>query len=728
MAAGANTTGAVQEGAWQAFRQNLVRFDRSKLAPSVAVRNTIGFAFPLVLGFALGYSNAGLVAAIGALNVSSSDKTDPYLARARRMIAASGLVGVAVFIGSLCGGYDPLAVLVAGIWAFIAGIVVALGSTAADVGMMSLVTLVVFEARQNTPEVALYLGLLALGGGLLQTMTTMILWPLRRYAPERRILAQLFWELARASASPLPATEAPPASDESLQANDAIKTMRGDHSAEADRYRSILNQAERLRLSLLALRRVRARLRREDSERDAVKLLNSYFEIVPFLLNAVGDCLNGGQVPAGVEQRIRGLQELSDAMRQIEPARDARAEATPGDARRQMDAMAGQIRAALDLASHATPKGLKDFDRTEERKPWTLRLSGVLATLGANLNFHSAAFRHALRLAVCVAFGDAVGRGLGLQRSYWLPMTIAIVLKPDFSATFSRGVLRLVGTGVGLLLATELFHALPSYAAYHITVVIGMVLIMRWLGPGNYGLLVVAVTAMIVFMIALVGVSPRQVMAARAWNTALGGLISLLAYWLWPTWEREHVREVLASLLDSYREYFRALRSSYKEQSTGAGEDLDRTRVASRLARSNAEASVDRMAGEPGVTQERLHFAYGFLAGSHRLAHAMMSLEAGLSASARAPARAAFPSFADDLETTLSHLAAALRGSPLRKDDLPDLRESHSRLVHSGDGRTDRYALVNVETDRITNSLNTLSELVLGWTGSRSESPQNVLS
>src|SRR5204862_416196 len=59
--------------------------------------------------------------------------------------------------------------------------------------------------------------------------------------------------------------------------------------------------------------------------------------------------------------------------------------------------------------------------------------------------------------------------------------------------------------------------------------------------------------------------------------------------------------------------------------------------------------------------------------------------------------------------------ARALRGSPITRADLPDLREDHHALVQSGDSLTERYALVNVETDRITNSLNTLSEDVLRW-------------
>ena len=103
------------------------------------------------------------------------------------------------------------------------------------------------------------------------------------------------------------------------------------------------------------------------------------------------------------------------------------------------------------------------------------------------------------------------------------------------------------------------------------------------------------------------------------------------------------------------------------------------------------------------------------LASSRRLTHAMMALEAGLARSRPAPARPAFRRLADHIELTLYYLAAALRGSTLTRNDLPDLREDHHALVASGDSAGERYALVNVETDRITNSLNTLSEEVLRW-------------
>ena len=53
------------------------------------------------------------------------------------MLAASALVGLAVFAGAVCGNYHVLAVPAAGAWAFAAGMLVALSTTAADLGIIT---------------------------------------------------------------------------------------------------------------------------------------------------------------------------------------------------------------------------------------------------------------------------------------------------------------------------------------------------------------------------------------------------------------------------------------------------------------------------------------------------------------------------------------------------------------------------------------------------------------
>ena len=128
--------------------------------------------------------------------------------------------------------------------------------------------------------------------------------------------------------------------------------------------------------------------------------------------------------------------------------------------------------------------------------------------MSANLNLNSTAFRHAVRLSVCVFLGDLLGRSYGLRRSYWLPMTIAIVLKPDFTTTFSRGVLRVGGTMIGLVLATALFHLLhPALAAEVLLLGAFMFFAFRCFGSANYGIFATLVTGLVVLLFAVAGVA-----------------------------------------------------------------------------------------------------------------------------------------------------------------------------------------------------------------------------
>jgi uncharacterized membrane protein YccC len=231
--------------------------------------------------------------------------------------------------------------------------------------------------------------------------------------------------------------------------------------------------------------------------------------------------------------------------------------------------------------------------------------------------------------------------------------------------------------------------------------------LMRWAGGANYGVLVTALTALVVFLFALSGLPPGEVMTARALNTVAGGAIALTAYRLWPTWERTRIREALAEVLDAYRHYFQAVRDAYLQPEQTA--DLLRVRQAGRLARTNLEASVARLASEPGVDAAQLTLLETILANSHRYIHATMAMEAGLVRSRPAPARPAFREFANAVDATLYFLSAYLRGSPAESSDLPDLRALHEVLVRSGGAGNERYELVNVEADRMVNSVNSLA-------------------
>ncbi len=692
------------------YWQILFRFEADKIAPWTGLRNAIGVVLALVAGALAGSPPDALVMAVGALNTAYSDGRDPYGQRARRMFATSLLCGVAVFAGGLVAGHHAGAIVVAAAMAVGTGMMVALGTTPADVGMIALVTFLVFSSRVMAPADAAFSGLLAVWGGLVQAALGIAFWPVYRYRNERRALADLYRELGRAAEVAAPAGEAPPASVQSTRAQEALRALEQDRSVEAERYVALLRQGERIRLTLLVLARLRWRMAQVGEEHAAT--VDRALGLAAGLLGFITEVLSGRRENAEGTS-FDALNAISEQLRRARASAESdERQALLMDARSQIDALSGQLRATLDLATHATPEGLSTFARAEAGRPWWLRLRSAVAVLRANINWRSGAFRHAVRLAVCVMLGITIGRMLDVQRSYWIPMTVAIVLKPDFSSTFSRGVLRILGTLIGLAVATGLFHVLAPSPPVLIGLIGVFAFVLRCFGAANYGIFAAAITALIVLLFADTGVAPQAVIAARGWNTLAGGIIALAAYAAWPTWERTQVRELFARLLEAYRRYFQLVRGAYLASSPEQWRDLDRARLAARLARSNLEASVSRLMGEPGGDTERAIWPSA-LSTAHRFIHAVMALEAGLITSPTVPARAEFRSFADEVDRTLYFLAAALRGSKVMPTDFPDLRESYHSLIRAGDAHVQRYALVNTEADRITNSLNTLREDVL---------------
>ena len=69
------------------------------------------------------------------------------------------------------------------------------------------------------------------------------------------------------------------------------------------------------------------------------------------------------------------------------------------------------------------------------------------------------------------------------------------------------------------------------------------------------------------------------------------------------------------------------------------------------------------------------------------------------------------------LEKTLALLSSTLRGVREPSKDFPNLREEHRLMVQARTSEANsalaRFDAINVETDRITNSVNTLAEQIM---------------
>ena len=382
---------------WRAFARLLTQFDRTKLEPAIALRNAVGVVVPLAIGVAVGMPLGGVAVASGALQVAYSDGHDPYSQRGFRMLMATLLCSMAVVVGGLSGRIPPLAALAVVLWGFAAGLVVVLGASAESVGVVSLVMLIIYAAQALSVERAVNAGLLALFGGLVQTAFSIALWPLARHEPERRALAKLYSELSQSALAALNSGQAPLSTIEITLAQEALRRLGNDRGDESQRLWSLLNQAERIRLSVLTLRRLHNRIARQSEQSQGLQIVSHFLQHTANLLDVIASTLVTHKTLSSAVPALTELQKLIEQYRSLEHSSES---AFPGAVRltmrRQLDAVAGQLRAAYSIA---TNRQLSDpqIAPAEVVSDLRSRARENLAKLRANLSLQAPAFRHALR-------------------------------------------------------------------------------------------------------------------------------------------------------------------------------------------------------------------------------------------------------------------------------------------------------------------------------------------
>lgn len=67
-----------------------------------------------------------------------------------------------------------------------------------------------------------------------------------------------------------------------------------------------------------------------------------------------------------------------------------------------------------------------------------------------------------LRLMLSIGVASLVSQALPLQRSYWVVLTVAIVLRPGFGSVFARALERGLGTVVGAVLGAVILMLPPG--------------------------------------------------------------------------------------------------------------------------------------------------------------------------------------------------------------------------------------------------------------------------
>ncbi|MFJ8433655.1 FUSC family protein [Kitasatospora sp. NPDC094019] len=220
--------------------------------------------------------------------------------------------------------------------------------------------------------------------------------------------------------------------------------------------------------------------------------------------------------------------------------------------------------------------------------PWRLRVR--LVSPGAA--------RYGARLALCIAVGTALVAALPLSRSYWVPMTIAFVLKPDLGSVFLRSVSRSVGTALGVAVTAAVLALAPGPWAL-VAIAALCVALLPYATAAHYGLNTVVMTPMALVLLQLGGQDGAAEFWPRVLDTVLASAIVLLfGHLLWPERPRHRIEPRLVSAAAALRAY---LASVARQDGPEPRAEVWLRRTAYR-ALADARAEVERGLAEPPPT------------------------------------------------------------------------------------------------------------------------------
>ncbi len=222
-----------------------------------------------------------------------------------------------------------------------------------------------------------------------------------------------------------------------------------------------------------------------------------------------------------------------------------------------------------------------------------------------NFNFNSPIFKHSLRLAIIVLIGFSIGSYFSVENAYWILLTIIVIMRPNYGLTKERSKHRMVGTIIGAIIAVAIVLAIQNKTVYAILAIISLIMAFSLIQK-NYKTSAVFITLSIVFIYSLLQPDVLNVIQYRVIDTFIGaGLAAIGNFILWPSWEVQSIKKVIADSIKANRKYLQEIDKIYQEK-TKITTSYKLARKQAFIEMGNLSASFQRMTQEPKSRQKDL--------------------------------------------------------------------------------------------------------------------------
>lgn len=572
----------------------------------------MALSLSMAAGLVGGNFELSLFAALGALNCAMIDSKASYRARFRQMTIAS-LVGT---LGFLLGHLQVLPFLVVifamGLVAFACGIIGSYGAAWAT-GAMNV--LVYSSIAIGVPAIAPFWqpAALSLLGAVLYLVLLGVEALLDRRRPERELLVQLLDRLAALARLRTGAARPGPPSDAMLAAQ-----------------RAVTDRLNALNAEILSLR--------VGGRTHETEILAQFLDAADGVYAAVMAADDSATLTAAADW-LAGLA-AAIASRAVEmPALPAATTGARGTARSLSDA-------TLELAAAAVSGAL--VLRGGPSLPRLHLPRGELSL--PHLRVGRRVLMNAAALGLCSVLAYAVHELWRIDHWYWVPLTVALVMRPDLGSVYWRALLRSLGTAVGVLIGVGILMLVPP--GYPMVLVLGLFGALLPYAKGiNYAAQMFVITPLILVLLDLMVPASQaradalMLMDERFFATLIGGAIVLVfGYFLWPRRRTRALAQQFDQALGATAAY---LQAAYGTPAADRAQVGAAERQAYRSL-SDLRADLSRAMAEPPPAGREAAAWYPLVASAERLCDRI---------TAHAPAEDGPRPPADQL----AHVAARLR-------------------------------------------------------------------
>ncbi|MGO4378909.1 FUSC family membrane protein [Pseudoduganella sp. RAF53_2] len=225
-------------------------------------------------------------------------------------------------------------------------------------------------------------------------------------------------------------------------------------------------------------------------------------------------------------------------------------------------AQRNKVRAIATMIADLHAASQKDMGNTPywadmDLQPFLSQQKYELDLMLSHFRWDSPIFRFSLRVSMAIAAGLAIAAMLPYQaHSYWIILTIVIILKPSFSMTKQRRSDRIVGTVIGCII-TAIVLKFFNYAPVLLAVLIAATVATFTFTYLRYRYAAIAVSVMILLWMYIISPGGGMIYE-RLVDTFIGAAIATAFSFVLASWEYQSLPRLIRDVLDVNLRYMEA--------------------------------------------------------------------------------------------------------------------------------------------------------------------------